>query len=188
MRQVWVLGNGRSLLTKPWPESAVLIGCNYVHLAEIFPHYYICIDQDMIVYDTEQVLIPARRAAMAYISNLFVEEWRCRSLYRLPNVMLAQERIQTLPGELAFSGCTAVYVGIKLAMQRGYDKIHLVGIDQDKGFEHFSPEYPKAKRPKQNLMQFHFRLAAAECSRRGIVLVNHSLPSPLDEFIQREPC
>ena len=176
---VWVLGNGTSLLERPWPKGSTLFGCNYGFLSGIYPDAYFAIDEFALRGTPSAVLHAARRAKVAYLSSHVLPEEldEIAELYRLPHALLGQEIVPSLKGEIAWAGGSVTYIMVKEAMRRGAKRIHLIGVDQEPEFRHFDDTYPTAARPKRDLLKYHLALAMYH----GANLINHSAPSHLDE-------
>lgn len=177
--ECWVLGNGRTLLERPWPVDAVLFGCNYVFLAGIYPDAYFAVDQRLIQGNAEAAMHAARRAKIVYLSSLVRNDPlpEIKALYDLPHAFAAQDFVPSYQGEIAWAGGSVTYVMVKEAHRRGFKKIHLIGVDQEPEFTHFDDTYPTAARPKRDLLKYHLALAVYN----GTNLINHSAPSHLDE-------
>jgi hypothetical protein len=181
VKQCIILGNGPSLLTFPgyMLDSMPTYGGNYI--GRIYqPTYYICIDRFVIL--EPEIVETARNAKIAYLRDYDYGDIRPYELYNLPNIEQVSRDDYVWPGENHHSGCTLVYMALKIAFSH-FDIVYLVGVDHTSG--HF---YQGGRDRHTDIMavrEEHYRIARREYDRAGKRIINLSPPSALDSIFER---
>lgn len=177
-----IIGNGPSLpgVPRAFLDSLLTYGGNLVG-RYYNPTYYICIDRTVVI---EPEIIPTARAArVAYLRNYDDGVYHPRALYRLPNVELVTRKDYVFAGERHHSGCTLVYVALKIAFVN-FDTVYLVGVDNSSG--HFYTRKEKLWNDGiLTIREEHYRIARREYARAGKRIINLSPPSALDAIFER---
>jgi len=185
VKKCLILGNGESLNELPRGVLASLpsFGVNY---AKYQPTYYVCVDHDVLTKQWRNVYSLAKHAEVAYLAQ---KELGSSKLYDLPNVELVTHDRDAFHLEHYFSGLTVVYVALKIAFYSDFDTVYLWGVDFNKEWSHFRPDYPAGDVARReylmNEMFYHLELAANVYEAAGKRIVNYSHRSRLDEIFER---
>lgn len=181
-----ILGNGPSL--NDLPDDLYLsipsFGMNY---AKHQTDYYCCVDHELLTIHHRKIY---NLAAMAKIAFLALKENGSSDLYDLPNVQMVTHDKGAFLGEHYFSGLTVTYVALKCAFYLGFDEVVLYGVDHDKEWKHWTPDYPPGDVDRRAWrmaeMRWHFQHAMNVYKANGRKIINRSYPSPLDAIFERE--
>lgn len=185
MKQCVIMGNGLSL--NDMPQELLLqmdsFGVNY---AKYQPTYYVCVDTDILTRFWTEIYPRAAGAKKCFLS----EKHRGSSpLYTLPDVELVTNDTGAFVGEKYFSGLTVAYVCLKIAFYMNFDVVNLWGIDHDKNWSHFRPDYPPGaidrRQWRMDNMIWHYQHAMNVYKKAGKRIVNFSHPSELDSIFER---
>jgi hypothetical protein len=185
MKTCIIMGNGKSL--NDMPLDLLLkydsFGVNY---AKHQPTYYVSVDTDILLYNWQKVYDLAAGAKTAYLS---LKHDGSSPLYKLPHVQMVTHDKGAFIGEKYFSGLTVSYVCLKIAYYMDFDIVHLWGIDHDKNWSHFRPDYPPGavdrRQWRMDNMIWHYQHAMNVYAKAGKRIVNFSHPSELDSIFER---
>jgi hypothetical protein len=183
-----ILGCGKSLLEMPGDllHQYPSYGSNYIGLSGITPTYWVCIDSDaMKDASLEQI---ASKVEKAY---LLAAPARTLPIGKFPNVVPVFADKDKFWLEYFVSGCTSLYVMLKLAYYQGFEKVLLWGTDFEEKWEHFTDDYPVNPLGNVTLIRRydameHLKIAAMVYKRDGRRIINYSHPSELDTLFERE--
>jgi len=188
---VVVMGNGLSLNDVP-RELLVkysTFGTNHIYLMGVQPRYYVCVDTRVLENYGKEIHNVAAGADIAFLSDEILDSpvKSTSVLYELPNVHISNEATVRFPGEYWWTGGTSTYVSLKIAYAMGFKTVLLVGCDRDKGWLHFSDDYPGDVAPMdyRKKQAYHFGIARLVYDDAERHIINLSPPSDLDEFIER---
>lgn len=193
-----VMGSGESLNDMPREllEKYPTFGVNHIYLLPFQPTYFCSIDDVFLRKYAREMCASAANAKLAFLSIIMlgVPEPGLKELYQLENVRFFGENTIRFPGECCMSGENVPYVLFKIAYAMGFTTILLTGCDRDKEWKYFSDDYPteylrfRTKgqwEVKRARMDYHFKIASEIYKKDGRRIVNLSLPSDLDEFLER---
>jgi hypothetical protein len=182
-----ILGCGKSLLEMPRDllNQYLSYGSNYIGLSGITPTYWVCIDSD-VLKDTSLETF----AAKVDTAYLLATAARSMPIGKLPNVVPVFPDKDKFWLEYFVSGCTSLYVMLKLAYYKGFEKVMLWGHDFDSEWEHFTDDYPVNPLGNVTLIRKkeamdHLGIAAMVYQRDGRRIINYSHPSELDTLFER---
>ena len=162
-------------------------GSNYIGLSGIQPTYWVCVDSDaMRDYDGLHKV-----AAGARTAYLLAAPARELPISELPNARPIYRDTDAFWREYFVSGCTSLYVMLKLAYYDGFDKVLLWGADFDSKWRHFTEDYPVNPLGNVTLIRHndaiaHLKIASTVYKNAGKRIVNYSYPSELDEIFERD--
>jgi hypothetical protein len=187
-----VLGNGLSINDMPQEllEKYESFGANYIHLCNVFPTYYVCIDTTVLVDNAPKIIDVASQAKIAFLSSFHdgSENDETKKLYDLGNIMLVHKDEDAFKSERFMSGHTSVYVCLKMAYYMGFRTVLMFGVDHDGGWKHCVEDYPSGvptTEEKKLQMRKHFAYANSVYRSSGRKIINFSLRSQLDEIFNR---
>jgi len=185
LKECLILGNGKSVTEVPefMLNTYPSFGVNYCLYQ---PNFYVCVDNDILTKHYDEIFHFVDNADFAFLPE---KNKGSSILYDLPQVCLVRRDTRAFKDERYFSGMTVTYVCLKLAYYMGFETVHLYGVDFNKEWDHFRPDYPPATNPNREPlmaeMYFHYSLAAKVYKSAGRRIINHSHKSKLDEIFER---
>lgn len=184
VKECIVIGNGPSLnsVSRLFLDSLPTYGCNFIGLMYC-PTFYVCVDKNALERP-EMIYETVALADVAYLRHYFGTDPRPDMLYNLPNVEIVTRKDYALRWERSHTGGTTTYLMLKIALEKGYDRVYLVGVDHT--VEHFAPDYPAFKLSGWEYREWHYRLVAEAYKKAGKQIINLSAPSALDMIFDRE--
>jgi len=186
-----LMGNGDSLATIP--EELLLkhpsFGVNLIPMKPFQPTYFSCIGTKYLTKFPAEMYDTAANADIAFISNFHIKDNvpELQKLYSLDNVQLIDSETITFPGEYFMSGGTVTYVNLKIAYFMGFETVLLVGCDHNPEWTHFYGNHLNTPpdETRHHEMTYHYLVASEVYKKADKRIVNLSLPSRLDEFLER---
>jgi len=187
-----LMGNGDSLATIP--EELLMkypsFGVNLIPMKPFQPTYFSCIGTKYLTGFASAMYNTAANADIAFISTFHIEDDipDLQELYSLENIQLIDNDTVAFPGEYFMSGGTVTFVNLKIAYFMGFETVILVGCDHNPDWTHFYGNHLNTPPPKNDfdIMTYHYFVASEVYKEAGKRIVNLSLPSRLDEFLERD--